>query len=732
MDYTEEKNCAKLDVEEILEQKRDFTIISLTGKIKSGTSDICELLTDEKFYDRVRKPADTSEIGMREVRERTICYRYLYHNWKPFVVIDVTSVILSFLLESSIDELKTKLINSESGKPIGENEKDSMYYLIGKAINDVDFEKNVKQKLYSVIRTIKWGKNLEDDENMANIMSTCDQMLKENKETKKLIKMWEEYRKMLENNNYFKIEIFCFCFGILPAINDSLEKELREKNAFTSLYQDYGNNIRAYGRANVSSNVDSNTECKAESIFCMPRRINKFIKILRHYVSFECQQSADNKNSQNIKKSNSIYIVINNFKNIFEAFYFRCRYASFYLLAVTCNEEERKARFKSDFLYRKAELNENLSLGKSVYRRAEKYREDHNCQNESDWCRKQKGLLAANFNDAERDFVTKLYSSGGSLRQKCYNDNRSDFILQDVVKCIEDADLFLKRNFNEEDCKCDYELIWALGRMVTLMMHPGLLTPTTVERCMQVAMTAKLNSGCLSRQVGAVVTDAEYNILSLGWNDSPCGTESCIRRNIFEAIQKHDKAAYSDFELHDDEFREYLSEVEKVIDEERKTSMQGLPFAFCFKDIYQDIIHQRDQIYTRALHAEERAMAMCKNAKLIGGCLFTTSSPCELCAKKVKEMGIDKIYYIEQYKGISQPHIINVGKHRAEYILFTGAIGLAYVKFYTPLIPYKDELKALGYEPSRLHKEHAKVKLDDKKTKEYTVQVSPEQETQEE
>ena len=54
------------------------------------------------------------------------------------------------------------------------------------------------------------------------------------------------------------------------------------------------------------------------------------------------------------------------------------------------------------------------------------------------------------------------------------------------------------------------------------------------------------------------------------------------------------------------------------------------------------------------------------------------------------------------------------------------------MKFYTPLIPYKDELKALGYEPSRLHKEHAKVKLDDKKTKEYTVQVSPEQETQEE
>lgn len=33
------------------------------------------------------------------------------------------------------------------------------------------------------------------------------------------------------------------------------------------------------------------------------------------------------------------------------------------------------------------------------------------------------------------------------------------------------------------------------------------------------------------------------------------------------------------------------------------------------------------------------------------------------------------------------------------YVLFVGAIGSAYTKLYTPIMPYKDELKALGYSP---------------------------------
>ena len=302
------------------------------------------------------------------------------------------------------------------------------------------------------------------------------------------------------------------------------------------------------------------------------------------------------------------------------------------------------------------------------------------------------------------DFIRDLYSETGQIRKECYENNLADFLLQDVVKCVENADLFLLRDFRQQDAKCDSEMIWQLGRMVTLMLHPALLTPTKIERCMQMAITAKLNSGCLSRQVGAVVTDNEYNILSLGWNDAPCGAESCIRRNMFDLFRNHDDKAYSEYELHDFEFRRYLDKLDSFLDEVKKRNLKGLPYAFCFKDIYQNILGQKDQIYTRALHGEERALAMCGNERAKGGYLFTTSSPCELCAKKIKEAGINKIYYIEQYKGISQEHIINIGRNRAEFILFTGAIGEAYIKLYTPLIPYKDELKAVGYDPVDLYR----------------------------
>lgn len=54
-------------------------------------------------------------------------------------------------------------------------------------------------------------------------------------------------------------------------------------------------------------------------------------------------------------------------------------------------------------------------------------------------------------------------------------------------------------------------------------------------------------------------------------------------------------------------------------------------------------------------------------------------------------MGIAKIYYVETYAGVSQKHVLNVGKVWPKLILFTGAIGTAYTKLFTPLLPRKDE-----------------------------------------
>ena len=68
------------------------------------------------------------------------------------------------------------------------------------------------------------------------------------------------------------------------------------------------------------------------------------------------------------------------------------------------------------------------------------------------------------------------------------------------------------------------------------------------------------------------------------------------------------------------------------------------------------------------------------------------------------EYGIKNIYYIEKYAGISQEHVGASGsiENRPKFILFEGAIGNAYMKMYTPIMPLKDELMLRGVK--RIHK----------------------------
>ncbi|WP_404801019.1 hypothetical protein [Aquipluma nitroreducens] len=70
------------------------------------------------------------------------------------------------------------------------------------------------------------------------------------------------------------------------------------------------------------------------------------------------------------------------------------------------------------------------------------------------------------------------------------------------------------------------------------------------------------------------------------------------------------------------------------------------------------------------------------------GKLFTTASPCELCAKKAYQLGIKVIYYIDPYPGISEEHILSSGSNPIEIRLFNGAIGNAYHWLYDPIMPY--------------------------------------------
>ena len=166
---------------------------------------------------------------------------------------------------------------------------------------------------------------------------------------------------------------------------------------------------------------------------------------------------------------------------------------------------------------------------------------------------------------------------------------------------------------------------------------------------MHAAFAAKLNSGCISRQVGAVVTDSSYSIKAVGWNDAPRGQVPCLLRNTSHALNKKwDEIAYSKFELGDDTFRAALSKT--PLGKLAQEHTNGRNITYCFKAIYNGIKKDKNQVHTRSLHAEENAFLQISRSGgqgLDGGCLFTTASPCELCAKKAYQLGIKQIYYID-------------------------------------------------------------------------------------
>ena len=152
-----------------------------------------------------------------------------------------------------------------------------------------------------------------------------------------------------------------------------------------------------------------------------------------------------------------------------------------------------------------------------------------------------------------------------SLDKIEYPDNNDIFYHQNISACLENSDVYLY-NPNVENHKY-YELTEQIVKYISLILQPGLITPTHVERCMQLAFNAKYNSGCLSRQVGAVVTGEDFSIRSVGWNDVPKGQVSCNLRCVEDYCKNKDEETFSEYELEDEYFSEIMNEINKSLKE---------------------------------------------------------------------------------------------------------------------------------------------------------------------
>lgn len=329
-----------------------------------------------------------------------------------------------------------------------------------------------------------------------------------------------------------------------------------------------------------------------------------------------------------------------------------------------------------------------------------------------------------------KEKVSKYVSDNNRLEDICHNINvlnsvesdKSDFeegsfYSPDISKCVSDSEIHISYNSlsdldslpsekKDEEKRSFFTYGEQWMKFYSLIIRPGLITPSRDERCMAIAYVAKFNSGCISRQVGCTIVDSDYAVQSVGWNDPPSAQMPCALRYVDELCNEELRKMTNGCEEGVEKYRiyskyestsDFASNLEKSVNRSviEDVKNNGLPFPFCFRSRYNSYKGNKDQVNTRSLHAEENTMLrISRNGGmgLKGGTMYVTASPCVLCSKKAYQIGIRDIVYLDPYTDIAPDLILNCGFDIPNLRPFRGAIGSAFYKFYQPFMPYKDEL----------------------------------------
>ena len=201
----------------------------------------------------------------------------------------------------------------------------------------------------------------------------------------------------------------------------------------------------------------------------------------------------------------------------------------------------------------------------------------------------------------------------------------------------------------------DQELESKLERFLDLILRARLITPTYAETAMYQAASAAGNSACLSRQVGAAVTDEHGELLAIGWNDVPQFGGGLYRADSFIA----GKTLAADNRCYNWKGGKCWNDQEKDLLAHRAIDTL----------ILSGIVSQGDRVrtlealskspirslieYSRSIHAEMHAVLAASQIggqRVRGGKVFCTTYPCHSCARHIVAAGIRDVYYIEPYR----------------------------------------------------------------------------------
>lgn len=221
---------------------------------------------------------------------------------------------------------------------------------------------------------------------------------------------------------------------------------------------------------------------------------------------------------------------------------------------------------------------------------------------------------------------------------------------QSVRDIFPQADFFLRVNEGT-----DQQIKNSVQRYLDLLLGVKIITPTANERAMYAAFSSARNSACLSRQVGAAITDSDGEVLAVGWNDVPKPFGGLYEGGALAADRGHiDHRCWNKGggKCFNDEEKDVIAKqlVEALLKEKiiQADQEQSAFFKLRRSSELKGLIE-----FSRAVHAEMHAIlnaAKSAGGRVSGGKLFVTTYPCHSCARHLIAAGIKEIRFIEPYR----------------------------------------------------------------------------------
>lgn len=246
--------------------------------------------------------------------------------------------------------------------------------------------------------------------------------------------------------------------------------------------------------------------------------------------------------------------------------------------------------------------------------------------------------------DTIKDFMQRDENAPEAYGQKVSEAfHLSDYFVDNTVR----------RFVQDDEENPDWNLMDQLGRLVDILTRSRIVRPWPNETGMFHAYGARMQSSCLSRQVGAALLDQHGAVVATGTNEVPRAGGG-VYGGIHAPNQSGDPDPKDDFRcfVHN-KYCTNTKEQNSII-EDLISSIDELGICKDSTDLRKRIRNSRiGQLleFSRSVHAEMDALLSAGRSGIttIGTRLFVTTFPCHSCARHIVTAGVEEVQYIEPY-----------------------------------------------------------------------------------